>query len=53
MNIQITTFLVIINSLISLSLASPKPPVFIPPKNPNDPENLPSNVTKKALVIGE
>ena len=29
-----------------------KPPIIIPPKNPNDPAVLPAGVTKNVLVIG-
>jgi hypothetical protein len=33
-------------------LSKPKPPVEIPPKNPNDPLALAPGVTKKVLIIG-
>lgn len=29
-----------------------KPPIEIPPKNPNDPTKLPSGVNKNVLIIG-
>lgn len=40
---------------LALSLAQlicAKPPVVIPPKNPNDPVRLPPGVNKNVLIIG-
>lgn len=46
-------YIQIILALLTWQLCSSKPPIEIPPKNPNDPPKLPDGVAaKKVLIIG-
>jgi hypothetical protein len=38
--------------ILITSCANAKPPVVIEPKNPKDPQTLPTGLTKNVLVIG-
>jgi hypothetical protein len=35
-----------------IAFSNAKPPVVIKPLNPNDPQQLPSSVTKNVLIVG-
>ena len=45
--------LIYLQSIIWIHICFCKPPMVIPPQNPNDPINLPKGVTKNVLIIGE
>ncbi len=44
--------LIISAILVNLNLILSKPPIVIPPVNPQDPKTLPDGVVKKVLVVG-
>ena len=39
--------------VILIQIGFCKPPIIIPPQNPNDPVTLPKGVTKSVLIIGK